>query len=146
ERRKTYTSSAYGAAGMAIVSALYPPDHPYHWLTIGGADDIRAAHIDDVRAFFQRYYHPANASLALAGDIDPEMCVLMAEEYFGEIPAGEKPDPVTVAQPGPPAEDLKLVLEDRDEPPRRYIARHSSDVFADGGAELDLVAEVLSSG
>jgi len=146
ERRQNYENRPYGLAGMAIVSALYPPDHPYHWLTIGGADDIRAAHIDDVRAFFQRYYHPANASLALAGDIDPEMGVLMAEEYFGEIPAGEKPDPVTVAQPAPPADDLKLVLEDRVELPRLYMAWHSPALFADGDAELDLVAEVLSSG
>ena len=146
ERRQNYENRPYGLAGMAIVSALYPPDHPYHWLTIGGADDIRAAHIDDVRAFFQRYYHPANASLALAGDIDPEMGVLLAEEYFGEIPAGEKPEPVKVSSPAPPAEDLKLVLEDRVELPRLYMAWHSPALFAEGDAELDLVAEVLSSG
>ena len=146
ERRQNYENRPYGLAGMAIVSALYPPDHPYHWLTIGGADDIRAAHIDDVRAFFQRYYHPANASLALAGDIDPEMGVLMAEEYFGEIPAGEKPEAVKVASPEAPADDVKLVLEDRVELPRLYMAWHSPALFADGDAELDLVAEVLSAG
>jgi len=146
ERRQNYENRPYGLAGMAIVSALYPPDHPYHWLTIGGADDIRAAHIDDVRAFFQRYYHPANASLALAGDIDAEMGVLLAEEYFGEIPAGEKPAPVTVGSPDAPPEDVKLVLEDRVELPRLYIAWHSPALFAQGDAELDLVAEVLSSG
>src|SRR5205823_11525602 len=70
ERRQNYENRPYGLASMAIVAALYAPDHPYHWLTIGEAADIKAAHIDDVRAFFQRYYHPANASLALAGDID----------------------------------------------------------------------------
>ena len=36
ERRQNYENRPYGLAGMAIVSALYPPDHPYHWLTIGG--------------------------------------------------------------------------------------------------------------
>jgi zinc protease len=131
---------------MAIVSALYPSDHPYHWLTIGGADDIRAAHIDDVRAFFQRYYHPANASLALAGDIDPELGILMAEEYFAEIAAGEKPARVSVASPSPATADIKLVLEDRVELPRVYMAWHSPALFGDGDAELDLVAEVLTSG
>ena len=146
ERRQNYENRPYGLAGMAIVSALYPQHHPYHWLTIGDADDIRGARIDDVRAFFQRYYHPANASLALAGDIDPEMGVLLAEEYFGEIPAGDKPEPVKVTAPGPPADDVKLVLEDRVELPRLYIAWHSPALFADGDAELDLVAEVLSSG
>jgi zinc protease len=146
ERRQNYENRPYGLAGMAIVSALYPADHPYHWLTIGGADDIRAAHIDDVRAFFQKFYHPANASLALAGDIDPEMGLLLAEEYFGEIPAGEKPARVQVVEPPPPPEDVKLVLEDRVELPRLYMAWHSPALFAEGDAELDLVAEVLSSG
>jgi zinc protease len=146
ERRQNYENRPYGLAGMAIVGALYPSDHPYNWLTIGGAEDIRAAHIDDVRAFFQRYYHPANASLALAGDIDPELGVLLADEYFSEIAAGEKPARVTVPKTSPPSEDRKLVLEDRVELPRLYMAWHSPALFANGDAELDLVAEVLSSG
>jgi zinc protease len=146
ERRQNYENRPYGLAGMAIVSALYPPEHPYHWLTIGEAADIRAAHIDDVRAFFQRYYHPANASLALAGDIDVETGVALAERYFAEIPGGDKPGPVSVMVPGPPAEDRRLVLEDRVELPRLYLAWHSPALFADGDAELDLVGEVLSSG
>ncbi len=145
ERRQNYENRPYGLAGMAIVSALYPPEHPYHWLTIGEAADIRAAHIDDVRAFFQRYYHPANASLALAGDIDVETGVALAERYFAEIPGGDKPGPASVTVSEPPA-DLRLVLEDRVELPRLYLAWHSPALFADGDAELDLVGEVLSSG
>ena len=146
ERRQNYENRPYGLAGMAIVAALYPAHHPYHWLTIGDADDIRAAHLDDVKAFFQRYYHPGNASLALAGDIDVERGRALAQHYFEEIPAGAKPEPVTVpAAPRPPA-DLRLVLEDRVELPRLYLAWHSPALFADGDAELDLIAEVLSSG
>jgi zinc protease len=146
ERRQNYENRPYGLAGMAIVSALYPADHPYHWLTIGEADDIRAAHIDDVRAFFQRYYHPGNASLALAGDIDAATGVALAERYFAEIPGGEKPGDVIVTKPDAPVEDVRLVLEDRVELPRLYLAWHSPGLFAAGDAELDLVGEVLSSG
>jgi zinc protease len=146
ERRQNYENRPYGLAGMAIVSALYPGDHPYHWLTIGEAADIKAAHIDDVRAFFQRYYHPANASLALAGDIDQETGLALAERYFAEIAGGEKPGRVEVKAPAPPTEDVRLVLEDRVELPRLYLAWHSPALFADGDAELDLIGEVLSSG
>ena len=146
ERRQNYENRPYGLAGMAIVAALFPPEHPYHWLTIGGADDIRAAHIDDVRAFFQRYYHPANASLALAGDIDAERGLALARQYFEEVPAGEKPEPVRVPAPVPPEDSVRLVLEDRVELPRLYLAWHSPPLFAPGDAELDLIAEVLSSG
>ena len=53
-----------------MLAALFPPDHPYHWTTIGEIADLQAARLDEVHAFFRRYYHPANASLALAGDID----------------------------------------------------------------------------
>ncbi len=63
ERRQQYENRPYGLAGMAIVAALYPPDHPYHWVTIGAAADISAARIDDVREFFRTYYRPRNASL-----------------------------------------------------------------------------------
>jgi zinc protease len=146
ERRQNYENRPYGLAGMAIVSALYPETHPYHWLTIGEAADIHAAHIDDMRAFFQRFYHPGNASLALAGDIDVSTGLALAERYFAEIPGGEKPGAVTVNAPEPPSEDTRLVLEDRVELPRLYLAWHSPALFADGDAELDLVGEVLSSG
>jgi zinc protease len=146
ERRQNYENRPYGLAGMAIVDALYPESHPYHWLTIGAADDIRAAHIDDVRAFFQRYYHPGNASLALAGDIDTRKGLELAESYFGEIPGGPRPAPVDVPRPETPRDDVRLVLEDRVELPRLYIAWHSPTLFGAGDAELDLVAEVLSSG
>jgi zinc protease len=146
ERRQNYENRPYGLAGMAIVSALYPPHHPYHWLTIGAADDIRAARIDDVRAFFQRYYHPGNASLAMAGDIEPERGLALAEQYFGEIPGGAAPERVTVPAPEPRRDDIRMVLEDRVELPRLYLAWHSPALFGDGDAELDLVAEVLSSG
>ena len=70
ERRQNYENRPYGMAIMAITSALYPPDHPYSWMTIGSADDIRAMQLEDVQAFFRTYYHPSNASLVLAGDIE----------------------------------------------------------------------------
>ena len=75
---------------MALSAAMFPPDHPYHWLTIGSADDLRAASLDDVREFFQTYYHPANASLSLAGDIETEQAFELAEQYFGGLPAGPR--------------------------------------------------------
>ncbi|NUR56661.1 MAG: insulinase family protein [Acidobacteria bacterium] len=146
ERRQNYENRPYGLAGMAIVSALYPPDHPYHWLTIGAADDLRAAHLNDVRDFFQTYYHPGNASLALAGDIDASEAIALAEMYFGEIAGAPRPAKVQVAAPGGPAADVRLVLEDRVELPRLYMAWHSPALFAEGDAEFDLLADLLASG
>src|SRR4029450_11792296 len=69
ERRQNYENRPYGFAGMAMMAALYPADHPYHWMTIGDAADLRAASLTEVRAFFRTYYRPCNASLSLAGDV-----------------------------------------------------------------------------
>ncbi len=145
ERRQNYEDRPYGLAGMAIMAALYPPAHPYHWLTIGAADDLRAAHLDDVKPFFQTYYVPSNASLALAGDVSAPEALKLAEKYFGELEAGNEPARLDVA---PPALDreIRLVLEDRIELSRLYISWHSPALLDEGDAELDLVADVLAAG
>ncbi len=144
ERRQNYENRPYGMALMALSAALFPPDHPYHWLTIGAVEDLRAMEFEDVRAFFRTYYHPANASLALAGDIDTAHAFELAEEYFGEIPAGEKPGRVEAEASLP--REIRLVLEDRVELPRVYMAWHSPAMFADGDAESDLLADLLANG
>ena len=146
ERRQQYENRPYGLAGMAIVAALYPPDHPYHWLTIGAAEDISAARIEEVREFFRTYYRPSNASLSIAGDVQPDEALRLAEAYFGDLEAGDPVPPVAAAPPAARVEETRLMLEDRVELPRLYMAWHSPALFAPGDAELDLVAEVLASG
>ena len=95
ERRQNYENRPYGLAPMAMLAALFPPDHPYHWTTIGEIADLHAVQLDEVHAFFRRYYHPANASLALAGDIDADEALALVDQYFGDIEPGEPVDPVS---------------------------------------------------
>ena len=144
ERRQNYENRPYGLAIQVLVEALYPPAHPYHWLTIGYPGDLRAAGIDDVRAFFMRHYHPGNASLALAGDIDTAEAIRRAEAYFGVIPPG--PAAAAVAPPVPAVGDVRLAFEDRVELPRLYLGWHAPPIFAAGDAELDLLADLLAGG
>jgi zinc protease len=144
ERRQNYENRPYGFALMALLAALYPEEHPYNWMTIGAAEDIRQMQFEDVREFFRTYYHPANASLVLAGDIATERAFDLAGEYFGEIPAGVKPAPVRVS--ASLARERRLLLEDRVELPRIYMAWHSPAMFAGGDAELDLVGDLLGNG
>jgi zinc protease len=144
ERRQNYENRPYGMALMALSAALFPPEHPYHWLTIGAADDIRAMEFEDVRAFFRTYYHPANASLALAGDVDTERAFDLAQQYFGDLPAGDKPTPIVAD--AVVSREVRLVLEDRVELPRIYMAWHSPAMFKEGDAEADLLADLLANG
>src|SRR4030095_4825699 len=111
ERRQNYENRPYGMAIMAMTAALYPADHPYSWMTIGSADDIRAMQLEDVQAFFRTYYHPSNASLVLAGDIETPRPFDLAEQYFGALTPGTRPLPVIAA--ASLAREQRLVLEDR---------------------------------
>src|SRR5439155_26224774 len=124
--------------------ALLPPDHPYHWATIGEIADLEAAQLDEVHAFFQRYYHPANASIALAGDIDPDAALALVRAYFEEIPAGPRVPAVRAA--ATLGADVRLLLEDRVELPRIYTAWLTPAMFAQDDAELDLTADLLANG
>ena len=146
ERRQNYENRPYGLAGMSIMSALYPPTHPYHWMTIGDPNDLRAARLDDVKAFFQTYYRPRNASLALAGDVSASEAVQLAEKYFGELEPGDEPPSLDVVPAPTLGREIRLVLEDRVELSRLYLSWHSPALFDRGDAELDLVADVLAGG
>ncbi len=92
----------YGMAGYRILEGLYPPGHPYRHATIGSMEDLDAASLDDVHAWFKQYYGAANTVLVLAGDVDAATGKRLAEKYFGDIPAG------------PPVRRLKSWVPDRD--------------------------------
>jgi zinc protease len=144
ERRQNYENRPYGMVAMAIMAALYPSDHPYHWLTIGAAEDLEAASLEEVRAFFETYYHPGNASIVVAGDVDSDRALDLVQAHFGGIPRGPVPD-----RPQARAElagEIRQVMEDRIELPRLYLAWHSPALFASGDAVLDLASDVLGGG
>ena len=146
ERRQNYENRPYGLVPIALMAALFPPRHPYHWLTIGDPEHLRAATLDEVRQFFATYYHPANASLAIAGDIEARKAFDLASDYFGEIPTAPRPtQPDTVLEPVP-REEQRLLLHDRVGLPRLYLSWRTPSLFADGDAELDLLAQVLAGG
>jgi zinc protease len=144
ERRQNYENRPYGLAPMAMLAALFAPDHPYHWATIGEVADLEAAQLDEVHAFFRRYYHPANASLALAGDVDPDEAVALAGRYFGEIEPGDRVDPVRAD--AALAGEIRLFFEDRVELPRLYLGWLTPAMFAEGDADLDLANDLLANG
>ena len=106
ERRQNYENRPYGMAMMALSAALYPPDHPYSWMTIGSAEDIRAMQLEDVQEFFRTYYHPANASLVLAGDIDTERAFELAERVL-------RRDSRPAVRPQPVSAGASLLAEQR---------------------------------
>lgn len=145
ERRQSYENRPYGMASIIISENLFPTDHPYHWPVIGSQEDLSAATYEDVVEFFKKYYVPNNASIVIAGDIEPAKTKQLVEKWFGEIPAGEPVPPL-----GTPSAYVKstkkLILEDKVQLPRLYMNWLTPKHFAPGDAELDVLANILSGG
>lgn len=87
EKRQSYDNRPYGSFYEKLMAAVFPGDHPYHHTPIGSMEDLDAASLDDVIAFFRTWYAPNNAVLTIAGDVDVEPAFAAAERYFGPIPA-----------------------------------------------------------
>jgi zinc protease len=60
--------------------------HNYGKSTIGSRSDIERVPIQNLRAFYQRYYQPDNALLIVAGKLDESRALELVRKYFGAIP------------------------------------------------------------
>jgi zinc protease len=145
ERRQSYENRPYGMAYLTLQSAVFPAPHPYNWPTIGSQEDLDAATLEDVKSFFRRFYAPSNASLAIAGDFDPDYARRLVERYFGDIPPGPP-----INRVGRMDSDLKgrvsLTMVDNVQLPRLYIVWPSGPAFDRDQAPLDVLASALADG
>ncbi|MBA2733889.1 MAG: insulinase family protein, partial [Acidobacteria bacterium] len=145
EKRQNYDNRPYGLVSAKISETMYPKDHPYHWLTIGSLDDLTAASREDVSDFFRRFYTPNNASLSIAGDINPAQARALVEKYFGPIKRGPEIQKVTPMRPVIEKEK-RMTMEDRVSLPRVYMVWHSEPAYTSNDAPLDQLAFVLAGG
>jgi len=124
ERRQRVDNQPYGRALERLHELLFPAPHPYGWPVIGHMEDIAAATLDDVAAFFRGYYAPANAVITLAGDIEPAAALDRVNRWFGDLPSG--PAPARRGVPPPTPAQLHLETQtDRIELPRLYLGFRS---------------------
>ncbi|MBV9865856.1 MAG: insulinase family protein [Abitibacteriaceae bacterium] len=143
EKRQNYDNRPYGLAHTKLAEALFPSDHPYHWITIGSLDDIDKASLEDVKEFFRLYYVPSNASLVIAGDFDPAQARHFVEKYFGPLPTGLDLQPVTAPQPKL-AHEVRVTMEDRVAVPRLYLSWPTVPQWSPDAAALDVLANGLA--
>ena len=88
ERRMRTDSNPQGRLLEEFLSVAYSA-HPYRNPAVGWASDITATTIADTREFFETYYVPTNMTIAIAGDVDPQQMRVLAERYFGDVPAAK---------------------------------------------------------
>ncbi len=145
ERRQTVDRRPYGRSSEAFFNALFGAGHPYHGFLIGTAEDLDAVTLRGVREFYDRFYAPANATLAVVGDFDRDAMTEMIERYFGTLPRRPPPGPrqiITV----PIRKEIRLTVEEPVELARIEMGWHSPAVFEEGDAAADLLAVILGRG
>ena len=145
EKRQRYENRPAGLIAQVLAEALYPPDHPYHHVVIGSMEDLSAASVADVKAFFLTYYAPGNATLTVAGDIDRAKTKELVERYFGPI----LPGPPVVRRPGSDvrlAAPKRIAMEAKIQQPQLYVDYPSPANFTPGDRELDVLANLLGNG
>lgn len=92
EERRQRTEESPRARMFEALNAMVFQASPYRRPVIGWMSDIESMTPDDARAFFQRWYVPANAAIVIAGDVDVAQARALAEKHFGRIPARAVPD------------------------------------------------------
>lgn len=145
ERRQRVDNQPYGTAFEKIGEIMYPKGHPYNWTTIGSLEDLQLATLDDVKAFFRRYYVPNNTVLVLAGDFNEKQARGWIEKYFGPIAKGE-----AINRPNNPMpkldKEIRTTVEDAVPLARRYMVWHSVPQYAADEPALDMLGYILSTG
>ncbi|UXI01778.1 M16 family metallopeptidase [Photobacterium sp. TY1-4] len=145
ERAQRYENRPYGLVYERMGEALFPRTHPYSWQTIGYVEDLDRVDVNDLKAFFLRWYGPNNATLTIGGDLDVAQTLAWVNKYFGSIPRGPQVDkpqqrPVTLER------DRYLTLEDKIQQPMLLMAWPTSYLGAQDEASLDMLAQVIGGG
>lgn len=145
EKRMRIDNQPYGRLFEAIKKNLFSK-HPYRWTTIGEMEHLDAATLQEFQAFFKKYYVPNNATLIVAGDINPVQAKSLINTYFASIPKGaaiernfEKEDPITQQK------EVTFYDPNIQLPAYLYTYRTPSNKEKDAYI-LDMLSTYLSSG
>ncbi|WP_422361458.1 M16 family metallopeptidase [Reichenbachiella sp.] len=145
EFKQRYLDQPYGDAWLNMKPMTYKT-HPYRWNTIGKEiSHIEDATMEDVKAFFKKFYIPNNAILVVAGDVDLEQVKALAEKWFAPVPAGQ-PYHRDLPQEPVQTEERKQTVEGKVPMNAFYRAYHMPDRLHDKYHTIDLLSDVLGRG
>jgi predicted Zn-dependent peptidase len=145
ERRWRVDNRPYGIWDERLYEMAFPEGHPYHHPVIGYMEDLNAATLEDVEAFFKTYYVPSNAVLTVAGRFSHSKARELIRKYFGPIPSGERSRPRPIPAPALPklVEDTRM---DHVALPRLYLLFYGPAAGGAGCAEAEAAQYLLGEG
>jgi predicted Zn-dependent peptidase len=118
--------------------------HPYRNPPSGWPSDIVSLRRADAKEFFDKYYVPANITMAIVGDVNPADAKRLAERYFNPLPA--RPLPPRLHTEEPPQPGPKTAVVDSPTQPIVAIGYKRPDEFSPDDPVFDVISLILSSG
>lgn len=143
ERRTRVDANPSGRLLEEFYAAAYRV-YPYGRPVIGHMADIQTHTRAEVAEYHRRFYRPNNAVVAVVGDIDPERMVALAHRYFGAVPPGDAPAPVTVEEP--PQRGERRIQVTFEAEPEVLAGWHVPPADHPDAPALDVMARVLAGG
>lgn len=146
ERRQRIDNQPYIPSMLRINELAYGDYWPYAHSTIGDMQDLVDAPLSAVQEFFDTYYAPNNAVLAIAGDFDPEEALELVKKYFGTIPARERTPFVEPEPPKQTAERRETMYDANATLPAFHLAYHIPPNRSPDHYPLEMLALILGDG
>jgi len=143
ENRMRVESSPQGKLLQDFMATAFAA-HPYRNPAGGWPSDVAQLRVADARAFFEKYYVPANIIIAIVGDVNPAEARRMAERYFG--PLAKRPLPPLLHTEEPPQPGPKTAVVDSPSQPLLVIGYKRPDQYDKDDPVFDILSEILSGG
>ena len=119
--------------------------HPYHWPTVGWLEDLEAASGAEMKAYYDKWYHPRHATLVVAGDFDTGTVLKKIEDLFGSIPAGPANNSLHIIEP-PQRGEKRLIVKKQTPVERLLIGFHVPEVAHPDSYSLKIAEAILATG
>ncbi len=145
ERRLNYDNRPYGRTYEALTDCVYD-NFAYKHSTIGAMADLDAAPLADLQAFFDTYYAPGNAVLALVGDIEPAAALGRVRAHFESIPPRPAPPVPDMSEPPQTAERRRVIEDAFAQAPRIDMAWKTPPGNTPDWFALNVLGDILADG
>ncbi len=143
ENRMRVESSPQGKLLQDFLATAFAA-HSYRNPAGGWPSDVADLRVADARAFFNKYYVPANINIAIVGDVNPAEARRMAERYFG--PLAKRPLPPLLHTQEPPQPGPKTAVVESPSQPLLVIGYKRPDQYDKDDPVFDILSEILSGG
>ncbi len=145
EFKQNYLNQPYGDIYLLLKPLAYKK-HPYRWNTIGkDISHIEKATMEDVKAFYKKFYNPDNAIMAVSGNVSTAEIKDLAQKWFGPI---EKGEPLARNYPAEPQQTARREKTVYRKVPQNaiYMAWHMPHRKSPDYYTVDLISDLLSNG